>query len=93
MRRRREFLPDTYVIARMLHALRQGPLPRSRVAAAALVNYKRFELYLRYLAERDYVRDGLVTSLTPRGAEIAAALEELLREILSADGPFSKKRR
>jgi predicted transcriptional regulator len=57
------------------------------------VNYRRFELYLRYLAERGYVTDGPAISLTPRGAEIAAALEELLREMLGADDPFSKKRR
>jgi len=37
------FSPDVYVVARILHALMGGPVPRSRLAAVARVNYRRFQ--------------------------------------------------
>jgi predicted transcriptional regulator len=91
--RRGGFLPDVYVVARILHALMGGPTPRSRLAAVARVNYRRFQEYLQFLAERGYVTDGEVVSLTPRGAEVAAELERLLSEVLGREDPFEKRRK
>ena len=85
------FLPDVYVVARILHALMGGP--RSRLAAVARVNYRRFQEYLQFLVERGYVTDGEVVSLTPRGAEVAAELERLLNEVLGRKDPFEKRRK
>jgi predicted transcriptional regulator len=85
------FLPDVYVVARILHALMGGP--RSRLAAVARVNYRRFQKYLQFLVERGYVTDGEVVSLTPRGAEVAAELERLLSEVLGREDPIEKRRK
>jgi len=85
------FLPDVYVVARILHALMGGP--RSRLAAVARVNYRRLQEYLQFLVERGYVTDGEVVSLTPKGAEVAAELERLLSEVLGWEDPFEKRRK
>ncbi len=85
------FLPDVYVVARILHALMGGP--RSRLAAVARVNYRRFQDYLQFLVERVYVTDGGVVYLTPKGAEVAAELERLLSEVLGREDPFEKRRK
>ncbi len=86
-----DFLPDIYVVARILHALRRGPMPKSRLAALARVNYGRFQQYLQFLVERGYVVDGELVALTPRGAEVAAELERLLSDVLGREDPFEKK--
>jgi len=78
------FSPDVYVVARILHALMGGPMPRSRLAAVARVNCRRFQ-DLQLLVERGYVTDGEVIYLTPKGAEVAAELERLLSEVLSRE--------
>lgn len=87
------FLLDVYVVARILHALMGGPMPRSRLAAVARVNYRRFQECLQFLVERGYVTDGEVVSLTPKGAEAAAELERLLSEVLGQEDPFEKRRK
>jgi predicted transcriptional regulator len=81
------FLSDVYVVARILHALMGGPMPRSRLAAVARVNYRRFQEYFQFLVKRGYLTDGKVVSLTPRGAEVVAKLERLLSEVLSREDP------
>jgi len=79
------FLPDVYVVARILHALMGGPTPRSRLAAVARVNCRRFQEYLQFLVELGYLTDGEVACLTPKGAEVAVELERLLSEVLSRE--------
>jgi predicted transcriptional regulator len=64
-------------------------MPRSRLAAVARVNYRRFQEYLQFLVERGYVTDGEVVFLTPKGAEVAAELERLLSE--GPGGPLRKE--
>jgi len=90
MKRCRDFLPDIYVVARVLHALRRGPLPRSRLATLARVNYGRFQQYFQFLVERGYVVDGEVVVLTPRGAEVAAELGRLLSYVLGEENPLKE---
>jgi predicted transcriptional regulator len=85
------FLPDVYVVAGILHALMGGP--RSRLAAVARVDYRRFQEYLQFLVGRGYVTDGEVVYLMPRGAEVTAELERLLSEVLGREDPFEKWRR
>jgi len=80
---RGDLLPDVYVVARILHALKGGPMPRSRLTAVAKVNYRKFQEYFQFLVEHGYVTDGEVVHLTPRDAEMAAELERLLSEVLS----------
>ncbi|ABP50275.1 MAG: transcriptional regulator [Pyrobaculum arsenaticum] len=91
MKRRERFFPDLYVVARILIALSNGRSKRE-VALLSGVNYSRFLQYVEYLKERGLVAEGEELRLTPRGAEAAARLAELIRE-LTDEEPLRAKRR
>ena len=91
MKRRGRFLPDLYVMARILLALADGRSKRE-VALISGLNYSRFLQYVEYLREKGLVTGEDELRLTPKGAEAAARLAELIRE-LTGDEPLQAKRR
>ncbi|MEM0483681.1 MAG: winged helix-turn-helix domain-containing protein [Pyrobaculum sp.] len=80
MKKQKKFYPDLYVIAKILLSLADG---RSKREAALLsgVNYNRFLQYVEYLRERGLVAGEEELRLTPKGAEAAARLAELIKEL------------
>ncbi|MGC9117369.1 MAG: winged helix-turn-helix domain-containing protein [Thermoproteus sp.] len=88
-----DFLPDFYVLARILALVRNGVRKRRSLALMSGLNYRSFQRYLDYLVERGLVRDGAEITLTPKGAEILDRLEDLIKEISSRENPFDTKRR
>lgn len=78
MRRRKDFLPDLYVVARILMAIRGRPTSRAGAAAAAGVSYDNLVRYLEYLKERGLVEENPHLLLTPRGHEFLVKLNETL---------------
>ncbi|MEM0464296.1 MAG: winged helix-turn-helix domain-containing protein [Pyrobaculum sp.] len=91
MKRRERFLPDLYVVARILLSISNGRSKRE-VALLSGVNYSRFLQYVEYLKEKGLVAEDEELKLTPKGAEAAARLAELIRE-LTGEEPLGAKRR
>ncbi|AAL64612.1 conserved within P. aerophilum [Pyrobaculum aerophilum str. IM2] len=91
MKKQKKFYPDLYVIAKILLSLADG---RSKREAALLsgVNYNRFLQYVEYLRERGLVAGEEELRLTPKGAEAAARLAELIKE-LTGEEPMDVKRK
>nr|WP_258870343.1 transcriptional regulator [Pyrobaculum aerophilum] len=56
------------------------------------VNYNRFLQYVEYLRERGLVAGEEELRLTPKGAEAAARLAELIKE-LTGEEPMDVKRK
>ncbi|RFA96673.1 transcriptional regulator [Pyrobaculum aerophilum] len=78
-------------MAKILLSLADG---RSKREAALLsgVNYNRFLQYVEYLRERGLVAGEEELRLTPKGAEAAARLAELIKE-LTGEEPMDVKRK
>jgi len=91
MRRRGRFYPDLYVIARILLTLADGH-SRREAALRSGVSYSRFLQYVEYLKERGFAAGDEELRLTPKGAEAAAKLAELIKE-LTGEEPKGVKRR
>lgn len=91
MKRRGRFYPDLYVVTKILLLLADG---RSRREAALLsgVSYSRFQQYVEYLKERGFVTGDEELRLTPKGAEAAARLAQLIKE-LTGEEPRDVKRK
>lgn len=88
-----DFLPDFYVIARILALIKNGVRKKRSLALMSGLNYRRFQRYLDYLVEKGLVKDDEEIALTPKGVELLAKLEELIREISSRENLFETKRR
>lgn len=82
MKRRRDFLPDVYVVARVLYVARDGGVVVSRAASAAKMSYDRFMQYVDYMAARGLVelRDGKLY-ITQRGVELLSQIEEVVKRL------------
>ncbi|MEM1598890.1 MAG: winged helix-turn-helix domain-containing protein [Pyrobaculum sp.] len=74
---------DLDVVAKILLILLESPMGRTALYMRTGLNYPRFLQYLQYLKERGLVaeQDGAV-KLTPKGKEVALALEEVLKHLL-----------
>ena len=74
---------DLDVVAKILLILLESPMGRTALYMRTGLNYPRFLQYLHYLKERGLVaeQDGAV-KLTPKGKEVALALEEVLKHLL-----------
>jgi hypothetical protein len=91
MKRQGRFYPDLYVIARILLTLANG-CGKREAALRSGVRYSRFLQYVEYLKERGFASGDEELRLTPRGAEAAAKLDELIKELAGKE-PGGVKRR
>lgn len=92
MKRRKDFLPDLYVVARILIAIKDGATSRGRAAAAAGVSYDNLVRYLEYLKERGLVDENPHLSLTPRGYEFLEKLNKIIEELLQGEMELRRRR-
>jgi len=65
--------------------------PRSRLAAVARVNYRKFQEYLQFLVERGYVTDGEVVYLTPQRRRGGGRAGKAVKRNAEPGGPPRKE--